>query len=82
MFNHSHIRHFSSVFVSLHVFELITQNSSENIASRQYRCIYVNGSYPIHILRSLTCLVTIILACGSVTDSKSKYAFRSMDTSE
>ena len=27
MFNHSHIRHFSSVFVSLHDFELITQNS-------------------------------------------------------
>ena len=42
MFNHSHIRHFSSVFVSLRDFELITQNSSENIASRQSRCIYVN----------------------------------------
>ena len=28
MFNHSHIRHFSSVFVSLRDFELITQNSS------------------------------------------------------
>ena len=38
--------------------------------------------YPIHILRSLTCLVTIILACGSVTENKSNYAFRSMDTSE
>ena len=43
MFNHSHIRHFSSVFVSLRDFELITQNSSENITSRQSRCIYVNG---------------------------------------
>ena len=43
MFDHSHIRHFSSVFVSLCDFELITQNSSENIASRQSRCIYVNG---------------------------------------
>ena len=43
MFNHSHIRHFSSVFVSLRDFQLITQNSSENIASRQSRCIYVNG---------------------------------------
>ena len=43
MFNHSHIRHFSSVFVSLRDFELITQNSSENIASRQSRCIYVNA---------------------------------------
>ena len=43
MFSHSHIRHFSSVFVSLRDFELITQNSSENIASRQSRCIYVNG---------------------------------------
>ena len=42
MFNHSHIRHFSSVFVSLRDFELITQNSSENITSRQSRCIYVN----------------------------------------
>ena len=42
MFNHSHIRHFSSVFVSLRDFQLITQNSSENIASRQSRCIYVN----------------------------------------
>ena len=42
MFNHSHIRHFSSVFVSLRDFEVITQNSSENIASRQSRCIYVN----------------------------------------
>ena len=29
----------------------------------------------IHILRSLTCLVTIILACGSVTEDKSNYAF-------
>ena len=46
MFNHSHIRHFSSVFVSLRDFELITQNSSENITSRQSRCIYVNG---VHI---------------------------------
>ena len=45
MFNHSHIRHFSSVFVSLRDFELITQNSSENIKSRQSRCIYVNGLY-------------------------------------
>ena len=44
MFNHSHIRHFSSVFVSLRDFELITQNSSENITSRQSRYIYVNGS--------------------------------------
>ena len=44
MFNHSHIRHFSSVFVSLRDFQLITQNSSENIASRQSRCIYVNGT--------------------------------------
>ena len=43
MFNHSHIRHFSSVFVSLCDFELIMQNSSENIASRQSRRIYVNG---------------------------------------
>ena len=43
MFNHSHIRHFSSVFVSLRDFELITQNSSENITSRQSRYIYVNG---------------------------------------
>ena len=42
MFNHSHIRHFSSVFVSLRDFQLITQNSSENIESRQSRCIYVN----------------------------------------
>ena len=42
MLNHSHIRHFSSVFVSLRDFQLITQNSSENIASRQSRCIYVN----------------------------------------
>ena len=46
MFNHSHIRHFSSVFVSLRDFELITQNSSENIASRQSRYIYVNGPNP------------------------------------
>ena len=45
MFNHSHIRHFSSVFVSLRDFELITQNSSENITSRQSRCIYVNECY-------------------------------------
>ena len=44
MFNHSHIRHFSSVFVSLRDFELITQNSSENIASRQSRCIFVNDA--------------------------------------
>ena len=43
MFNHSHVRHFSSVFVSLRDFQLITQNSSENIASRQSRCIYVNA---------------------------------------
>ena len=43
MFNHSHIRHFSPVFVSLRDFQLITQNSSENITSRQSRCIYVNG---------------------------------------
>ena len=43
MFNHSHIRHFSSVFVSLRDFELITQNSSENTTSRQSRYIYVNG---------------------------------------
>ena len=43
MFNHSHIRQFSSLFVSLRDFQLITQNSSENIASRQSRCIYVNG---------------------------------------
>ena len=43
MFNHSHIRHFSSAFVSLRDFQLITQNSSENIASRQSRCIYVNA---------------------------------------
>ena len=43
MFNHSHIRHFSSVFVSLRDFELITQNSSENITSRQSRYIYVNA---------------------------------------
>ena len=42
MFNHSHIRNFSSVFVSLRDFQLITQNSSENITSRQSRCIYVN----------------------------------------
>ena len=47
MFNHSHIRHFSSVFVSLRDFELITQDSSENITSRQSRCIYVNGSIEI-----------------------------------
>ena len=33
-------------------------------------------------LRSLTCLVTIILACGSVTENRSNYAFRSMDMSE
>ena len=46
MFNHSHIRQFSSVFVSLRDFQLITQNSSENIASRQSRSIYVNGSHP------------------------------------
>ena len=46
MFNHSHIRHFSSVFVSLRDFQLITQNSSENIASRQSRCIYVNVANP------------------------------------
>ena len=45
MFNHSHIRHFSSLFVSLRDFELITQNSIENIASRQSRCIYVNDHY-------------------------------------
>ena len=45
MFNHSYIRHFLSVFVSLRDFELITQNSSENIASRQSRCIYVSGIY-------------------------------------
>ena len=44
MFKHSHIRHFSSVFVSLRDFQLITQNSSENITSRQSRCIYVNGA--------------------------------------
>ena len=43
MLNHSHIRHFSSVFVSLRDFQLITQNSSENITSRQSRFIYVNG---------------------------------------
>ena len=46
MFNHSHIRHFSSVFVSLRDFLLITQNSSKNIASRQSRCIYVNATSP------------------------------------
>ena len=45
MFNHSHIRHFSSLFVSLRDFQLITQNSSENIASRLSRCIYVNGKH-------------------------------------
>ena len=43
MFNHSHIRHFSSIFVRLRDFELITQNSSENIASKQSRYIYVNA---------------------------------------
>ena len=37
MFNHSHIRQFSSLFVSLCDFQLITQNSSENNASRQSR---------------------------------------------
>ena len=42
MFNHSHIRHFSSVLVSLRDFQLMTQNSSKNIGSRQSRCIYVN----------------------------------------
>ena len=41
MLNHSHIRHFSSVFVSLRDFQLITQNSSENIESRQSRCKFV-----------------------------------------
>ena len=46
MFNHSHIRQFLSLFVSLRGFQLITQNSSENIASRQSRCIYVNGFTP------------------------------------
>ena len=34
---------YSSVFVSLRDFQLITQNSSENNASRQSRSIYVNG---------------------------------------
>ena len=42
MFNHSHIRQFSSLFVSIRDFQLITQNSREDIASRQSRCIYVN----------------------------------------
>ena len=37
---------YSSFFVSLRDFQLITQNSSENIASRQSRCIYVNGTNP------------------------------------
>ena len=36
---------YSSVFVSLRDFQLIMQNSSENIASRQSRCIYVNGCH-------------------------------------
>ena len=35
---------YSSVFVSLRDFQLITQNSSENIASRQSRSIYANVS--------------------------------------
>ena len=43
MSKHSHIRQFSSAFVSLRDFQLITKNSSKNIASRQSRCIYVNG---------------------------------------
>ena len=34
---------YSSVVVSFRDFQLITQNSSGNIASRQSRCIYVNG---------------------------------------
>ena len=59
MFNHSHIRHFSSVFVSLRDFELITQNSSENIASRQSRCIYVNGLEPISIITDTKILAVI-----------------------
>ena len=64
MFNHSHIRHFSSVFVSLRDFELITQNSSENIASRQSRCIYVNGDD--HQLPPVNCNTT-----GTLTQYKS-----------
>ena len=36
----SEIREYSSAFCD---FQLITQNSSQNIASRQSRCIYVNG---------------------------------------
>ena len=47
MFNH--IRHFSSVFVSLRDFQLITQISSENITSRLSRCIYVNGLHACRI---------------------------------
>ena len=38
--------------------------------------------YLIQILRSLTCLVTITLACGSGTEKRSNYAFRSIDMSE
>ena len=39
--------------------------------NRQNRLAF---GYPIHILRSVTCLVAIILACGSVTENKSNYA--------
>ena len=60
MFNHSHIRHFSSVFVSLRDFQLITQNSSENITSRQSRCIYVN------VLNSTEQVVEPELTCNQV----------------
>ena len=36
---------YSSLFVSLRDFQLITQNSSKNIASRQSRCAYVNARH-------------------------------------
>ena len=58
MFNHSHIRHFSSLFVSLRDFELITQNSSENITSRQSRCIYV-----IYIIIRVHSAFSLVASC-------------------
>ena len=67
MFNHSHIRHFSSVFVSLRDFELIMQNSSENITSRQSRCIYVNALYSLLLVTTLVLIQGLFIFCGLIT---------------
>ena len=79
MFNHSHIRHFSSVFVSLRDFELITQNSSENITSRQSRCIYVNVLFPpIYNNSKLRVVLQLII----IVNCRTKIAPQHLDTDE